>query len=266
MSGIFFKKLAFLLISASIITACSKPAAPPPDMVQVPGGEFTMGSDDVDREAKAMQYGSTKPWYVNENPARKVNLKPYYIDKYEVTNAKYKEFVDATGRKAPAGWAAGFPQDQADHPVTHVTWHDAEAFCKWKKMRLPSEAEWEKAARGTDARTFPWGNDFDHKKVNTMGEYGGTVRVGLLQDGASPFGAYEMAGNVQEWVQDWYQPYPGNTFKDPDYGEQFKVVRGGGWGGMGHYTLQVYVRTAFRNMAKPDTYYNDVGFRCAWSE
>jgi len=87
--------------------------------------------------------------------------------------------------------------------------------------------------------------------------------IGRFEDGKSPYGVYDMAGNAQEWVEDWYKPYPGNDFNDKDYGEKFKVVRGGGWGGMGHYSLQVYVRTSFRNTALPDGRFNDVGFRCA---
>src|SRR3972149_2682143 len=125
------------------------------------------------------------------------------------------------------------------------------------------EAEWEKAARGQDSRKFPWGNEFDIKKANALGAYGGLMPAGRLEDGKSPYGVYDMAGNVQEWVEDWYKPYPGNDFKDKDYGEQFKVTRGGGWGGMGHYSLQVYLRTSHRNTAPPDGRFNDVGFRCA---
>ena len=97
-----------------------------------------------------------------------------------------------------------------------------------------------------------------------MGFYNGKTYDGFETiDSASPYGLYDMAGNVQEWVEDWYKPYPGNDYDDRDYGERFKVVRGGGWGGTGHYSLQVYVRTAYRNIARPDGVFNDVGFRCA---
>ncbi len=255
-----------LMLLTALITLAGC-ASPPPDMVRVPAGEFTMGSNEVDREAKAIQYGSRKPWFANEHPERKLNLKEFYIDRTEATNRQYKEFVDSQGHRPPANWPNGaFPQNIADHPVVFVNYHDAEAYCKWKGRRLPAEAEWEKAARGADGRRFPWGNDFDLKKVNTLGEYGGTTPVGMFQDGKSPYGALDMAGNAQEWTSDWYLPYPGNDFKDADYGEKFKVVRGGSWGGMGHYSLQVYVRTSFRNIAPPEGVYNDVGFRCAWSK
>jgi len=255
----------FILLSAIVLLSGCK--APPKNMVKVPAGEFTMGSNEVDAEAKAVQYGSSKPWFANEHPERKVNLPEFYIDKTEVTNRQYKEFVDAAGHRPPPNWANGaYPESVADHPVVLVNWFDAADYCKWKGKRLPSEAEWEKAARGTDGRRFPWGNDFDIKKVNTLGQYGGTTPVGMFEDGKSPYGAVDMAGNAQEWTSDWYKPYPGNDFRDADYGEKFRVVRGGGWGGMGHYSLQVYVRTSFRNAAPPEGLFNDVGFRCVWSK
>ncbi|MBI1912462.1 MAG: SUMF1/EgtB/PvdO family nonheme iron enzyme [Deltaproteobacteria bacterium] len=251
-----------VLLSTVILLAGCK--SPPQDMVKVSKGEFTMGSNEVDKEAKALQYGDKRPWYANERPERKVKLKEFYIDKTEVTNKKYKEFVDK-GHKAPAHWINGnYAPEVADHPVVFVTWNDAKEYCEWAGKRLPTEAEWEKAARGADGRRFPWGNEFDIKKLNTMGEFAGTTPAGMFAEGQSPYGAVDMAGNVQEWTADWYQQYPENDFKDPEYGEKLKVVRGGGWGGMGHYTLQVYVRSAFRNAAPPEGAYNDVGFRCAW--
>lgn len=252
------------LFALITLSGCQKP---PTDMVLIPGGEFIMGSNEVDREAKAMQYGSRKPWFANEKPEHKVFLDDFYIDKTEVTNKQYKEFIDATGHRTPPDWTGGAYQEKlADNPVVFVNWFDAEAYCKWRNKRLPTEAEWEKAARGTDGRVFPWGNEFDIKKVNTMGEFGGTTPVGFFPDGKSPYGLLDMAGNVQEWTSDWYKPYQNNDFNDPDYGEKFKVVRGGGWGGMGHYTLQVYVRSDFRNIAPPEGTYNDAGLRCAWSK
>ena len=252
-----------LLSALAIFTGCSSSA--PENMVQVPKGEFIMGSNEVDKEAKAIQYGDKRPWYANEGPERKVQLKEFHIDRTEVTNLQYKEFVQKTGRPQPPHWAGGtYPAGLDEHPAVLVRWADADEYCKWKGKRLPTEAEWEKAARGTDGRRFPWGADFDTKKVNTLGEYNGTLPVGTLKDGASPYGAMDMSGNAQEWTADWYLPYPGNDFNDKDYGERYKVVRGGGWGGMGHYSLQVYVRSAFRNAAPPQERFDDVGFRCAW--
>lgn len=254
-------KNVLVLISLALLSGCT---SPPDDMVLIPKGEFVMGSNEVDREAKALQYGSRKPWYANERPERKVYLKDYYIDRVEVANKKYKEFVDATKHPAPPDWVNGTFSGAPDNPVVYVNWEDARAYCEWRGKRLPTEEEWEKAARGTDGRAFPWGNDFDLKKVNTMGEYQGTTPVGMFPEGKSPYGVLDMAGNVQEWTADWYKQYPGNDYNDKDYGEKFKVIRGGGWGGMGHYTLQVYVRSAFRNTTAPEGRFNDVGFRCAW--
>ncbi len=253
--------LISLLLLSTVPWGCE---SKPEGMILIPKGEFLMGSNEVDKEAKALQYGSSKPWYVNERPMRKVFLDDFYIDKVEVTNRKYKEFVDATGHRPPANWKNGtYPPGLGDHPVTFVSWSDAKEYCEWLGKRLPTEAEWEKAARGTEGLRFPWGNEYDPKKLNAMGDYGGTTPVGMFPEGASPYGVLDMAGNVQEWTADWYKPYPGNDFKDEDYGEKFKVVRGGGWGGIGHYSLSVYLRTSYRNIAPPNGRYNDVGFRCA---
>jgi len=258
----FFVAL-FLMAPIALFGCAEKKKDRHANMALVSAGEFVMGSNRVDTDAKAMQYGSIKPWFANESPQRRISLKAFYIDKTEVTNDAYAKFVSATLRKSPVGWKGGvMPEKRGKYPVTNVSWFDASAYCKWKGGRLPTEQEWEKAARGTDGRIFPWGGDFDIKKLNTLGEYGGTTPVGRFADGASPYGVLDMAGNVQEWTADWYGRYPGNTYDDKDYGERFKVVRGGGWGGMGHYTMQVYVSAPFRSIAPPDGTYNDVGFRC----
>ncbi|MFQ5428004.1 MAG: formylglycine-generating enzyme family protein [Thermodesulfobacteriota bacterium] len=252
-----------VLILPILFSGCAKEKSLPENMVLIPAGEFIIGSNRVDTDAKAMQYGSRKPWFANESPERKVDLKAFYIDRTEVTMAAYSKFLSATSRKPPADWPGGrMPEGRGEYPVTNVSWFDASEYCKWKGGRLPTEQEWEKAARGTDGRVFPWGAEFDIKKVNTLGEYGGVTPVGKFPDGASPYGVLDMAGNVQEWTADWYTQYPGNTYDDKDYGEKFKVVRGGGWGGMGHYTMQVYVSAPFRSIAPPRGGYNDVGFRC----
>jgi formylglycine-generating enzyme required for sulfatase activity len=157
------------------------------EMVLVPGGEFTMGSDN---------------WWPKSQPEHKRTIKAFYIDKYEVTNRRYKKFVDATGHQAPRHWTEGrIPAGREDHPVVYLTWNDADAFCHWEGKRLPHEYEWEKAARGEDARTFPWGDKFSRYKANTpqLGNED-TMPVGSFDNGVSPYGAYDMAGNVWEWV------------------------------------------------------------------
>lgn len=153
-------------------------------------------------------------------------------------------------------------QDQL--PVTSVSWFDADSFCRWRGGRLPSEAEWEKAARGVDGQEFPWGNEWDPDITNigenVMAEEG-IVAVGSFPSNASPYGVYDMAGNVWEWTADWYQPYPDSPFSSLEYGEQFKVVRGGG-GGIGHYSLSVFFRAALRSPMAPEASGDDAGFRC----
>ena len=240
----------------------------PDDMIYIPAGEFIMGSDKVDTDAMGLRFGST-PYYLNERPKRNVTLKGYYIDKYEVTNQQYKEFVDAMqGRvriPAPAYWENGvYPEGQERFPVYNMHWYAASAYCRWKGKRLPTEAEWEKAARGIDGRDYPWGNEYSPDKANNQSNFGGVVAVGSYEAGKSPYGLYDMTGNVSEWVEDWYKAYPGGeSHKDPKYGERYKVIRGGGWGGMGHYNLPLYYSTTHREKGIPADSFRDVGFRCA---
>jgi formylglycine-generating enzyme required for sulfatase activity len=229
--------------------ATAVPAKPDVEMVDVPAGAFTMGSKEGKPE---------------DAPPHEVNLPAFRIDKFEVTNADFAMFVKATGYKTDAekagekGWLA-YAEGKDNHPAVKVSWNDAKAFCEWMGKRLPTEAEWEKAARGTDGRAFPWGNDWDPKKANAKAAgLRGTTAVGSFGAGASPYGAMDMAGNVWEWTADWFQPYPGNTSPDPYYGEKYKVTRGGAW-----FEDQAQCTTYNRNATSPEAANDDLGFRCA---
>jgi formylglycine-generating enzyme required for sulfatase activity len=220
-------------------------------MLEIPGGPFTMGSDKGDPE---------------DAPARQVDLPVFEMDKFEVTNADFATFVEETGyvtfaeQKGFRSWRDEWGPGEDNHPVVMVAWDDATAYCQWLGKRLPTEAEWEKAARGEDGRTFPWGEVWDPAKANVK-EAGlrGTTAVGSFGAGASPYGVEDIIGNVWEWTADWYQPYPGNATPDDSYGERYRVTRGGGW-----FELEPQATTFNRNAADPQkTANDDLGFRCA---
>lgn len=259
--------LLFFLLTFSMtffVSACRKDRAFE-GMVRIPAGEFIMGSDEVDTEGKAAEFGSLKPWFLDEHPKRRLFLPEFYIDRFEVTNAQYKAFVDATKRSPPPHWQEGkYPPEKGDYPVVNVSWYEAEAYCRWVGKRLPTEEEWEKAARGNDSQIFPWGNEFDEKKGNVgRASIGGPTAVGSYKGDQSPFGVYDLAGNVMEWTDSWYKAYPGNRFRSSDFGEKFKVVRGDTWGDSGHFYLTHFTRSAYRQNVVPEGRFDFVGFRCA---
>jgi formylglycine-generating enzyme required for sulfatase activity len=232
--------------------ATEGPAAPAVTdiMVEIPAGPFTMGNDaGADDEA----------------PAHEVDLPAFEIDKFEVTNADFAQFVEATGHQTDAEKAGlsriwrDAAEGKDNHPVVYVSWNDAVAYCEWVGKRLPTEAEWEKAARGTDGRIYAWGNDYEASKLNGKDSgLRGTVAVGSFSGGASPYGAEDMAGNVWEWTADWYEAYPGSSFQSPYYGGQYRVLRGGGW-----FETAEFVRTTTRNATSDTAPNDDLGFRCA---
>ena len=241
------------------------------EMVLVPAGEFIMGSD---KKADRLAYRS-------EIPQRRVYVDAFEIGKYEVTALEYLKFVLATNRPPQLDWrydGGNFQDTMAHHPIMHVTWYDADAYCKWAGQRLPTEAEWEKAARGTEGRLYPWGNEYAGPSRANFGRTGlsGPVRdrperlllyppiisVDKYENAVSPYGLYQAIGNVAEWVADWYDPdyyktAPDRNPRGPETGTQ-KAFRGGGW--MDSTTT---MRVAMRNGTDPNVKINWLGFRCA---
>jgi len=233
----------------------SRLGAEPNDMILISAGEFIMG---------------TNVRLPDEGPQHTLNLPTFYIDKYEVTNLQYKKYIDDVGRRSPKHFAnRTYPDGKADHPVTYVSWKDANAYCEWAGKRLPTDREWEKAARGTDGRTFPWGNEFKMQAANTpvrwekLGQEGDTAPVGAFEAGVSPYGLYDTSGNVWEWTATWYEAYPGNKRITENYGEKYKTLKGGSWWDCSFYkcgiSAPVYNRSFFTKRVKNSSF----GFRCA---
>ncbi|MBA0914481.1 MAG: SUMF1/EgtB/PvdO family nonheme iron enzyme [Nitrospira sp.] len=241
------------------------------EMVRIPVGPFLMGSDKkVDRNA-----------YPAELPQRTIHLDAYEIDQFEVTTVQYLKYALAKDLPPLIDWqydGGNFQETMASHPVMHVSWADADAYCKWAGKRLPTEAEWEKAARGEDGRIYPWGNQPAGLSRANFGRTGlsGPVRdrperlvlyppiisVDKYDNAVGPYGTFQMAGNVAEWVADWYdkdyyKTAPDRNPKGPENGTQ-KSFRGGGW-----IDSTPSVRGAQRNGTDPSTKMNWMGFRCA---
>jgi len=245
----------------------------PENMALVNAGGFTRGIDKTQDDV-----------FDDEAPAKLIYLSSYYMDKFEVSNSKYTEFLKATDHPAPAYWDH-HKLNQPNQPVTGVNWFDANFYCHWANKRLPTEAEWEKAARGPAGSIYPWGNNLDYSKANfakgKTGEKHITALVDSHQEGKSYYGIYNMAGNVFEWVQDWYDP---NYYKDsknvrnpqgPKIGLKFgsfntfeernitgkkKVIRGGSW-----FAPASSITTTHRFWNDPmnNSYGVGLGFRCA---
>lgn len=243
-------------------------------MAWIPPGEFVMGTDEVDEAEEALELGFPQPWYEDERPARRIHLEGFFIDRYEVTQEEYLAFIRTTGHPAPPSWRDNRHEEgKGNHPVTEVDWYDANDFCRWAGKRLPTEEEWEKAARGADGRRYPWGDDFDPKRANLSpgsDVVRGTAPVGSHPDGRSPYGLHDLIGNVWEWTDSWYLPYPGSGMRSKNFGMKYRVVRGLSFSGLGHYpegayerVLEVYSRASARSYDPPAERLDDLGFRCA---
>jgi len=248
-------------------------------MVYVPAGEFIMGMDADEALSICQQYrpDCQKDWFTDEEPVHTVYLDAYWIDQTEATNGMYASCVDSGACSPPVYlWSHtrsryfGNP-DYSNYPVIFVTWYDAAAYCEWAGARLPSEAEWEKAARGTDAYVYPWGNnDITCSLANfwpsysTQGCVDDTTPVGSYPSGKSPYGAYDMAGNVWEWVADWYERdyYSSSPYSDPqgDIPGGTRVLRGGSW-----YYFEYGSRSTRRVGHGPSVIFYGIGFRCSSS-
>jgi formylglycine-generating enzyme required for sulfatase activity len=236
----------------------------PGGMVTVPAGWFLMGSDPNRDRAAGPQ----------EQPQHQVYLDAFQIDRYEVSNVDYLRFILVTGTDWPPFWREQpFPEKMARHPVINVSWQEADAYCRWAGKRLPTEAEWEKAARGEDGRIFPWGDEpagwiksnIAHSGSKRGFKYPPLANVNRYDKGVSPYGVYQMAGNVSEWVADWFDPEyyrraDNENPKGPESGD-LKVFRGGSW----NEDPEV-ARSAGRNAGEPDRKSYLTGFRCAKSE
>lgn len=245
----------------AIETTKGKDGAP---MVLVPAGSFLMGSNDG---------------LPNERPEHTVTVKAFYIDQYEVTAGRYQRFLEMGKREAATPMEDEAGGSLEDRPAVSVTWPEAAAYCKWAGKRLPTEAEWEKAARGTDGRRYPWGamqpfvdianynrGVWVSESVTLVpvgsGLEGMSVRHGLKEGGKSPYGLFHMAGNAAEWVNDWYdreyyQKSPATDPQGPTSGER-RILRGGSWA-----DLPTALRVTARFSAEPEFEDRTVGFRCA---
>jgi len=219
------------------------PTPTPPDMIRIPGGEFQMGNNTGD---------------AYEKPAHRAAVKSFLIDPYEVTCEEYLKFVKATNYRIPSNWSGGqYPNGAAKKPVTGVDWDDAAAYASWAGKRLPTEEEWEFAARGTDGRRYPWGNDWRLGAANADGASTGVTDVGKYKNGTS-LTIYDMIGNAWEWTASPLVPYPGGHLPAQPAGD-LKVIRGGSW-----QSDRASATTTYRWgwPARGGKDYSNTGFRC----
>ncbi len=225
------------------------------ELILIPAGDFIRGTNNR---------------LPDEGPQHVVNVKAFYIDKYEVTNLQYKKFLDSTGHIPPSLFIQGMPpKGKVDHPVVYVSWFDAKKYCGWAGKRLPDDKEWEKAARGTDGRSYPWGDEFSIERVNSpvrwsnLNLIGDTTPAGAFDGGVSPYGLHDTSGNVWEWTSSRYEAYPGNKRKSENYGGNYRTLKGGSWWDCSFYQCGISAPLYNRSFFHPKTKNNSFGFRCA---
>ena len=239
------------------------------DWVHIPKGSFLMGTDiSVDKVAKNLDWAKKV-----EVPQHKVYLNDFYISRYPVTNAIWDIFLKQTDYKwadKDKLWDSGLPAGKEQHPVTWVTWFDALAFCEWAGVRLPTEAEWEKTARGIDGRLYPWGNEEPTSKLANYNKHeGDTTEVNHYVDGKSPYDVYDLSGNTWEWTSsiwgtdadnpEFLYPYKADDGRENlDDNQILRVVRAGGW----KYSADL-IRASQRDWNKPNVRGSALGFRVA---
>ncbi|MBP90357.1 MAG: hypothetical protein CMJ64_27235 [Planctomycetaceae bacterium] len=294
--------LAVLMLNVLLVFVCSvhaeekqnKPATAEnakdgAEMILITGGSFLMGTAPAEIDEQFRDTGLPEDWKkhaLDEQPRHRRTVEPFYIYKYEVTNEQYKAFMDATDHRPPPHWKGkDYPADKGNHPVVEVSWDDADAYCRWAGTRLPTEAQWEYAARGAEpaegepSRVFPWGNSWDRTLSNNASLHAGkelqnaadwkewyesdqkskfplTSRVGSFPKSVSPFGVQDMAGNAWEWCAEVQAPYPEQNAEEAD-DKKLRARRGGSWA-----NVALHIRSVDRQGAPQDDLNIYTGFRC----
>ncbi len=259
------------------------------EMILISGGSFLMGTTPAEIDEQILDAGLPEEWkehLLDEQPRHSRTIEPFYIYRYEVTNEQYKAFIDAAGHSPPPHWKGkDYPSDKRKHPVVEVSWDDAQAYCRWAGTRLPTEAQWEYAARGVEpakgqpSRVFPWGDKWDRTLSNNSSFHAGkelqnaadwnvwyegdqksnyplTSPGGSFPKSVSPFGVHDMAGNAWEWCADVQAPYPELNAEDAD-DQTARARRGGSWA-----NVALHIRSADRQSASHDNLNLYTGFRC----
>lgn len=262
-SGISVGMMIFFLVLPS--TCVSKEEAILGKMIYIPEGQFTLGSDDPELRSYFALLGGKAKLQRPVGAARKVHVKGFYIDAHEVTNAQYKKLIDDAHHPPPGYWKDGtFPVGEENYPVHSVSWYDARAYAKWAGKRLPTEEEWEKAARGEDRRAFPWGDQAKGTMAQSWeaawGKAEGPQSIGKFKYDRSPYGMADMAGNLSEWTASTYEyeglVTEGRASEETSYGTEI-VVKGGNWS-----FLIAEANISRKIFHPPDEISNGIGFRC----